>query len=97
MNPPRMAVRLRDVHVSLAGQEVLHGIDMSFVAGRWTSIVGPNGAGKSTLLKAMSGLLPATGRIFLFDQALMAMSRKARAQQLSWLGQNESASDDLRV
>jgi len=97
MNLPTMALRVRDVHVSLAGQEVLHGIDMSFVSGRWTSIVGPNGAGKSTLLKALAGLLPVTGRIFLFDQELMAMDRKQRAQQLSWLGQNESASDDLRV
>ncbi len=97
MTAPLMALRLRDVHVSLAGQDVLHGIDMSFAAGRWTSIVGPNGAGKSTLLKALAGLLPAKGRIFLFDQELMAMDRKQRAQQLSWLGQNESASDDLRV
>jgi len=93
----KMALRLRDVHVSLAGHEVLHGIDMSFVAGRWTSMVGPNGAGKSTLLKAMAGLLPITGHIFLFDQELLAISRKLRAQQLSWLGQNESTSDDLRV
>jgi iron complex transport system ATP-binding protein len=97
MTAPLMALRLRDVHVSLAGHKVLHGIDMSFAAGRWTSIVGPNGAGKSTLLKALAGLLPVTGRIFLFDQELMAMDRKQRAQQLSWLGQNESASDDLRV
>jgi iron complex transport system ATP-binding protein len=97
MNEPRMALCLRDVHVSLAGQEVLHGIDISFVAGRWISVVGPNGAGKSTLLKAMAGLLSVTGNIFLFDQELMAMDRKQRAQQLSWLGQNESASDDLRV
>ena len=97
MNAPGLALRLHDVHVSLAEQEVLHGIDLSFVAGRWTSIVGPNGAGKSTLLKAMAGLLSVTGRIFLFDQALMAMDRKLRAQQLSWLGQNETASDDLRV
>ena len=97
MNLPNTALRVRDVHVSLVGQEVLHGIDMSFVAGHWTSIVGPNGAGKSTLLKALAGLLPVTGRIFLFDQALMAMNRKQRAQQLSWLGQNESTSDDLRV
>jgi iron complex transport system ATP-binding protein len=97
MKAQQMALRLRDVHVSLAGQEVLHGIDMSFAAGRWTSIVGPNGAGKSTLLKAIAGLLPVAGRIFLFDQELISMSRKARAQQLSWLGQNESASDDLRV
>ena len=97
MTAPLMALRLHDVHVSLVGQEVLHGIDMSFVAGRWTSIVGPNGAGKSTLLKSIAGLLPVTGRIFLFDQELMATDRKQRAQQLSWLGQNESASDDLRV
>jgi iron complex transport system ATP-binding protein len=97
MNAPLMALRLSDVHVSLAGQEVLHGIDLSFAAGRWTSIVGPNGAGKSTLLKAMVGLLPVKGRIFLFDQELMTMDRKLRAQQQSWLGQNESTSDDLRV
>ena len=91
------ALRAHDLHVSLAGQEILHGVDVAFGAGRWTSIVGPNGAGKSTLLKTLAGLLPATGRIFLFDQALMAMDRRQRAQQLSWLGQNEATSDDLRV
>ena len=97
MEVPLMALRLRDVSVSLAGHTVLHDIDMSFLAGRWTSIVGPNGAGKSTLLKAMAGLLPVSGRVFLFHQELIAMDRTQRAQQLSWLGQNESASDDLRV
>lgn len=97
MIAPQMALRVRDVSVALGGHEVLRGIDMSFAAGRWTSIVGPNGAGKSTLLKALAGLLPVTGRIYLFDQELMAMNRQQRAQQLSWLGQNESASDDLRV
>jgi iron complex transport system ATP-binding protein len=91
------ALRLHAVHVSLAGQEVLHGVNLSLAAGRWTSVVGPNGAGKSTLLKALAGLLPAAGQIFLFDQALLAIDRKQRAQQLSWLGQNETVSDDLRV
>jgi len=97
MNTSQMALRVRDMRVSLEGHAVLHGIDLSFVAGRWTSIVGPNGAGKSTLLKALAGLLPVSGRIHLFDQDLIAMSPQKRAQQLSWLGQNESASDDLRV
>ena len=64
MNSPKMALSVRDLHVSLAGQEVLHGIDMSFVAGRWTRSVGPNGTGKSSLLKALAGLLPVTGSIF---------------------------------
>lgn len=97
MNTQTAALRAHDLHVSLGGREVLHGVDVSFAAGRWTSIVGPNGAGKSTLLKALAGLLPATGGIFLFDQELVAMNRRQRAQQLSWLGQNESTSDDLRV
>jgi iron complex transport system ATP-binding protein len=97
MHSQNLALSARDLHVSLAGHEVLHDIHVSFVAGRWTSIVGPNGAGKSTLLKALAGLLPFDGRIFLFNQELMALDRKQRAQQLSWLGQNESASDDLRV
>jgi iron complex transport system ATP-binding protein len=97
MTAPITALRMHEVHVALGGQEVLHGINLSFAAGRWTSIVGPNGAGKSTLLKALVGLLPVTGGIFLFDQALMGMDRKQRAQQMSWLGQNESASDDLQV
>jgi iron complex transport system ATP-binding protein len=93
-----MALQLRNVQVSLAGTEVLHGINLSLPAGRWTSIVGPNGAGKSTLLKAVAGLLPVSaGQIFLFDQDLLSMHRQQRAQQLSWLGQNEVASDDLRV
>ena len=97
MTTSSVALRLEKVRVALAGQEVLHGVSVSFAAGRWTSIVGPNGAGKSTLLKAMAGLLPLQGRVFLFDQELLSIGRRARAQQLSWLGQNEMTSDDLRV
>jgi len=97
MTTSSVALRLENVRAALGGQEVLHGVSLSFVAGRWTSIVGPNGAGKSTLLKAMAGLLPVQGRVFLFDQELLAIGRKERAKQLSWLGQNEMTSDDLRV
>ena len=86
-----------NLHVCLGGQPVLHGVDVSFAKGKWTAIVGPNGAGKSTLLKALSGLLPAQGEVLLAGQALSALSRRVRAQRLSWLGQNEAASDDLRV
>ena len=97
MSSHHMALQVSNLHVSLSGQEVLHGIDLSFVAGRWTSIVGPNGAGKSTLLKALAGLLPVRGQVHLFDKELITIDRKLRAQQLSWLGQNETASDDMRV
>jgi iron complex transport system ATP-binding protein len=93
----QVALRAQNIRVNLGNHEVLHGIDLSLPQGKWTSIVGPNGAGKSTLLKALAGLLPFSGQVFLFDQDVLALSAQQRAQQLSWLGQNEVASDDLRV
>ena len=91
------ALQTRGLKVALGGREVLHGIDLDVAAGRWTCVVGPNGAGKSTLLKALAGLLPAQGDVHLLGQSLHAMARRERARQLSWLGQGESASLDLRV
>ena len=91
------ALQALDLRVGLGGQEVLHGVNLTLPAGRWTSIVGPNGAGKSTLLKALSGLLPAQGQVHWFGQPLTGIARRERGQQLSWLGQDEGASDDLRV
>lgn len=91
------ALSAHNLHVRLGGQPVLHGVDIAFAAGQWTAIVGPNGAGKSTLLKALLGLLPAQGRVQLAGQDVAHISRRERAQRVSWLGQNEAASDDLRV
>ena len=91
------ALSAHNLHVCLGGQPVLHGVDVAFAAGQWTAIVGPNGAGKSTLLKALSGLLPAQGDVQLAGQDVVHISRRERAQRVSWLGQNEAASDDLRV
>lgn len=91
------ALQALDLRVDLGGQEVLHGVNLTLPAGRWTSIVGPNGAGKSTLLKALSGLLPAQGQVHWIGQPMAGIARRERGQQLSWLGQGEGASDDLRV
>ncbi|MFN8954167.1 MAG: ABC transporter ATP-binding protein, partial [Burkholderiales bacterium] len=65
--------------------------------GRWTCVVGPNGAGKSSLLKALAGLLPTSGQVRWHGQDLHTLDRRARALQLSWLGQGEATTLDLRV
>ncbi len=85
------------ISASLGNVQVLKDLDLALPAGRWTSIVGPNGAGKSTLLKVLANLLPHTGSITLLGQSLATLPARVRAQQLAWLGQNETAGDDLTV
>ena len=90
-----VAVRAHGVGARLGNAEVLHGLSLALPAARWTSIVGPNGAGKSTLLKVLAGLLPHSGTVTLLGRSLAELPARARAQRLSWLGQNESSADDL--
>lgn len=90
-----VAIDARQVSARLGNDEVLHGISLALPRARWTSIVGPNGAGKSTLLKVLAGLLPHGGQVTLLGQPMAALRGRERAQQLSWLGQNESSADDL--
>ena len=92
-----IAIDVQGVRTTLGNAEILHGVDLSLAAGRWTSIVGPNGAGKSTLLKVLAGLLPHTGTVTLLGQPLAGLPARERAQQLAWLGQNETSADDLTV
>lgn len=89
------AFALENVCAYMGGKPILQGLTLNLAAGCWTSIVGPNGAGKSTLLKVLAGLLPASGRVDFLGKPLSAWSRTECARALSWLGQNESAADDL--
>ena len=93
----RAALETRQLSVSLGARRVLKDIDLRIQSGRWTCVVGPNGAGKSSLLKALAGLLPTSGHVLLQGQPLATLTRQQRALQLSWLGQGESSTLDLRV
>ena len=90
-----IAISARAISARLGNDKVLHGIDLAFPSGRWTSIIGPNGAGKSTLLKVLADLLPHEGQVVLPGHAPGQTSARKKARHLSWLGQNESGADDL--
>ena len=92
-----IALSAHSIRATLGSVEILHDVSLTLPKGRWISMVGPNGAGKSTLLKVLAGLLPHQGRVELLGQPLASIAPKSRARQMAWLGQNESAADDLTV
>jgi len=55
--------------------------------GTVTALVGPNAAGKTTLLRALAGLLPARGRVFLGGTDLMALDGAAHAAKVGYMPQ----------
>ena len=56
----------------------LKGIDLAVGAGELVALVGANGAGKSTLLRALSGVQPASGKIFFEKTEIHALSSERR-------------------
>lgn len=91
------SLSVRHLQVFQGRAQTLHDIHLTFEAGAWTCVVGPNGAGKSTLLKALAGLMPFQGDVFLNGQTLRNCTPQERARNIAWLSQSDQSLDDLTV
>jgi branched-chain amino acid transport system ATP-binding protein len=54
------AIEVTDLHVSIKGSHILHGVDLHVPANSVTALLGRNGVGKTTTLRALINLLPST-------------------------------------
>lgn len=61
-----MRISVEDLTVTLAGRDVLCGVQLLAAEGEIAGLVGPNGSGKSTLLRTVyRHLRPSAGRVLL--------------------------------
>lgn len=76
-------LEIRDLHASVAGNQILRGIDLTISSGEVHAIMGPNGSGKSTLSHVVMGRpgYEVTGGTITLDGVdVLAMSAWQRAQ-----------------
>jgi branched-chain amino acid transport system ATP-binding protein len=59
---------------------VLRGVNLTVGAAEVVALLGPNGAGKTTLLRAVSGLLPWSGRVRFAGRDLAGLGPRETAQ-----------------
>jgi branched-chain amino acid transport system ATP-binding protein len=68
---PETLLDVSGLEASYGKVQVLHGVSLTIGPGEAVALLGPNGAGKTTLLRAISGLLPWSGRIRFGGRDLM--------------------------
>ena len=75
---------IEDLHVSVAGNEILKGVNLQVNAGEVHAIMGPNGSGKSTLAQVLAGREEYTvtrGSVLYEGKDLLALKAEERAQE----------------
>lgn len=81
-------LEVKQLSAGYPGNSVLKNISLTFTKGTVTVVAGPNGCGKSTLLKAVAGILPADGEVFLDGKPISGLPSRLRAQKISFLPQS---------
>ena len=92
------ALEVRGLGVRFGAVDVVEDLDLTLRRGTVTGLIGPNGAGKTTALEAISGLVPATGRVALGGIPLERLAPHRRARLgLSRTFQSQELFEDLTV
>lgn len=91
-------IRADSLAFRIGRTQLLDGVDLTVVPGRFTAVIGPNGAGKSTLLRCLCGeIAPASGRVTLDGTPISAWDLVALARRRAVLPQQVTLDFPLTV
>lgn len=82
-------LEIKNLHVKVENNEILHGVNLKVNAGEVHAIMGPNGSGKSTLAKVLAGrdgYVVTEGEILYEGKNLLPMLPEDRAREGIFLG-----------
>jgi iron complex transport system ATP-binding protein len=79
---------VKKLRVDLGGKSVISDVSITISLGEWVCVIGPNGAGKSSLLKAIAGIVPSSGEMFINDVNLRELSHRDRACWIAYVAQD---------
>ncbi len=77
-------LEIKNIHASVNGTEILHGINLTVNAGEVHAIMGPNGSGKSTLAGVLAGkeaYVVTEGSVQYEGKDLLALQPEERARE----------------
>jgi Fe-S cluster assembly ATP-binding protein len=77
-------LKITDLHVNVAGHEILRGVDLEVRSGEVHAVMGPNGSGKSTLAHALMGrgdYEVTRGSVTIDGEELLVLPTWQRAQR----------------
>src|SRR3984893_7523887 len=77
-------LEIKNLHATVAGREILRGIDLTINSGEVHAIMGPNGSGKSTLAQVLAGrdvYNVTAGEVLYEGKDLLEMSPEDRARE----------------
>lgn len=94
-------IELKNIQKSFNGNQILHGIDVTYKRGKTNMIIGASGSGKSVLTKCTVGLIqPDKGQVLYDGQDFTAMEideKKEIRKEIGMLFQGSALFDSLTV
>src|SRR3954464_9535265 len=75
---------VENLHVNIAGKEIVRGLTLHVPRGEVHAIMGPNGSGKSTLAKVLAGhpdYEVSQGKVLMDGEDILALEADERARR----------------